>query len=132
MIVPYASPIPRELLNPGVSQPIRIERREGAWVGEGIWQDDASVAFVTGRGFIYPSTTDDLLALPEGERITKSLTLFWPKQFQMNDRVEYEGEEYRVVHIAPWQKYGFQMAIAQVNQIEPSVERASGWSALHE
>jgi hypothetical protein len=114
MILPYANPIPGELQNPGVAQTIRLERRVGQWLGNGVWEEDAEASIITGRGIVYPSTTDDLVALPEGERTVKSLTLYWPKKFHMNDRLMYGGEEYRIIHIAPWQKYGYQMAIAQV------------------
>jgi len=117
-ILPFATPIPAELVNPGASQPIRLRRMKGQWVGNGIWQeDDGAPVTITGRGIVYPSSPDDLLALPEGERINKSLTLYWPQKFQMNDRIDYDGEEYRVVRVDPWSPYGYHRAIAQVKQL---------------
>lgn len=119
MTVPYANPIPLELLNPGVSQEITLRRQRGVWMGNGLWQgDDGEPDKITGRGIIYPTTADELRALPEGERITKAVTIYWSQTFQPNDRLEYEGEEYRVVHVDPWQKFGYNRAVAQVNQIE--------------
>jgi hypothetical protein len=118
MIVPYARPIPGGLLNLGVSLPICLKRRRGAWIGNGLWQDDASETVINGRGIVYPSTNDDLLALPEGERIRKSLTLYWPNRFEMNDRIQHDGEQWRVIFVAPWLHYGYHMAIAQVTQLE--------------
>lgn len=117
-ILPYAQPIPALLSEPGCTQPISLKRREGAYVGAGVWKDDASVTTVNGRGIVYPSTSDDLAALPEGERTIKSLTLYWRLTFAMNDRIQYDGEEYRVVKIEPFTRYGYNKAIAQVNQIE--------------
>lgn len=117
-ILPYAAPIPAELMNPGVSQPIQLTRMSGQWMGNGIWQeDDGDPTTITGRGIVYPSNPDDLAALPEGERTIKSLTLYWPQAFQMNDRIDYDGEEYRVVRIEPWKPYGYNKAIAQVKQL---------------
>ncbi len=117
-ILPYAQPIPALLAEPGCTQKIALNRRAGAWVGDGVWLDDAEATVVTGRGIVYPSTADDLAALPEGERVNKSLTLYWAKTFLMNDRIEYDGEEYRVVKVEPFTKYGYNKAIAQVMQVE--------------
>lgn len=117
-ILPYAQPIPALLQEPGCTQKITLSRRVGAWVGDGVWQDDAEATVVSGRGIVYPSTNDDLAALPEGERIIKSLTLYWAKTFEMNDRIDYDGEEYRVVKVEPYTKYGYNKAIAQVMQVE--------------
>jgi len=119
MILPYGNPIPVELLNPGVSQKITMLRQRGVWTGNGLWQSDGDGKDeITGRGIIYPTTPDELRALPEGERITKAVTIYWSQTFHHNDRVEYEGEEYRVIHVDPWQKFGYNRAVAQVNQIE--------------
>jgi hypothetical protein len=119
MNLPIANPIPGELANPLVSLPITILRTRGVWMGNGVWKmDDGEPDKIEGRGIVYPTTPDELNALPEGERITKAITLFWSQTFHLNDRVEYEGEEYRVIHVDPWQKFAYNRAIAQVNQIE--------------
>ena len=117
-ILPYAQPIPALLAEPGCTQKITLSRRAGEWVGDGVWQDDAEATVVVGRGIVYPSSADDLAVLPEGERTIKSLTLYWSKTFEMNDRVDYDGEEYRVVKVEPCTKYGYNKAIAQVMQVE--------------
>jgi hypothetical protein len=119
MNVPFSDPIPMELLEPGVSQEITMRRQRGVWTGNGLWQsDDGEPYKITGRGIIYPTTPDELRALAEGERITKAITIFWSQTFHHNDRIEYEGEEYRVIYVDPWQKFAYNRAIAQVNQIE--------------
>ena len=117
MTVPYAAPIPHELLNPGVSQPITVLRVTGNWLGNGLWNPNDKATTINGRGILYPTTADELQALPEGERIRKSITLFWPDVFMIDDRIQYGGEEYRVVLVDPWQNFGYNRAIAQVTQI---------------
>ena len=83
MIVPYAEPIPALLETPGVAQPIMIERYTGAWANNGLWQRADKPTVITRRGIIYPSSADDLAALPEGERTEKSITLYWRLGFQV-------------------------------------------------
>jgi hypothetical protein len=114
--LPFASPIPAALLEPGCAQTIQLVRPSGVWLGNGLWQPDGNTQVITGQGILYPSTADDLLALPEGERIVKSITLYWTPKFVMKDRVMYAGEEYHVVRVEPWPQYGYYKAIAQVSQ----------------
>jgi hypothetical protein len=117
-IVPYAYPIPGNLIDPGVAMPITVLRRTGEWLGNGLWSpDDGSPATITGSGILYPSTPDELQALPEGERVAKSITLYWPAAFEIDDRIQYNGEEYRVIFVDPWNIYGYNRAIAKVDQI---------------
>ena len=117
MIVPYAQPIPALLETPGIAQPIVVVRYSGAWMGNGLWQPDDEAKQIRGRGVVYPTTADELEALPEGERLVRSITLLWSKRFEKNDRVQHSGEEYRVVRVEPWTAYGYNKAIAQVVQL---------------
>jgi hypothetical protein len=112
--IPYARPIPALLETRGIAQIIRIMRYVGQWQGNGLWMRCAEPTEIVHLGIIYPSTANDLDALPEGERIEKSVTLFWRLEFEMDDRLHYAGEEYRVIHVEPWQAYGYNKAIAQV------------------
>lgn len=118
MTVPYATPIPSGLTDPGVAVNITVVRHSGEWAGNGIWQEDnGDPITLTGAGIIHPTTANELRALPEGQRETKSLTLFWPQQFVMDDRIQYGGEEYRVIMVDPYDDYGYNRAIAQVVQL---------------
>ena len=113
-VVPYAAPIPAELMNPGVSLPITVLRVTGEWMGNGLWNPTETAKTINGRGIVYPTTADELQALPEGERIRKSITAYWPDVFVIDDRILYDGEEYRVVLCDPWENFGYNRAIAQV------------------
>lgn len=118
MTVPYAAPIPSGLTDPGVALPISLVRHSGKWVGNGVWaEDNGNPVTVNGSGIIHPTTADELRALPEGQRVLKSITLFWPQGFVLDDRIQYGGEEYRVVLVDPYTNYGYNRAVAQVVQL---------------
>jgi hypothetical protein len=116
MNVPFANPIPGQLMNPGAAQPITVLRLGGNWMGNGVWNPNATAQTITGTGIVYPTTPNELQALPEGERVAKAITLYWPGTFEMDDRVEWCGEEYRVVFLDPWTSYGYNRAIARLVQ----------------
>ena len=117
MTVPYASPIPGGLVDPGVALPISVTRTTGQFIGNGVWQSAGSPETINGRGILYPTTADELRALPEGERVTKSITCYWALPFALGDLIVYGGENYRVVYRDPWTNYGYNRAIAQVVQL---------------
>ena len=118
MNVPFSNPIPGQLMNPGAAQLIHLQRRKGQWLGNGLWSpDDGAPQLITGMGIMYPTTANELQALPEGERIVKAITLYWPQTFQIDDLVDYCGEQYRVVLADPWTSYGYNRAIARVEQL---------------
>jgi len=121
-MIPLTKRIPSLLRDTKISQTIIVDRPAGtgSYNDDGVFVGETYMT-ITDKGVVTPSSMDDLLALPEGQRTEKSITLYWPQLFLVDDRVEYGGDEYRVVQAGTWQPYSYCKAIAQVNQTGQTV-----------
>ena len=97
-------------------QPITILRSTGAF-GLGGWKE--TTVQISAFGIIAPAADEAIAQLPEADRVTGSLQLIiqqpvFETQIERqgtSDRVQWNGNVYRVAGVAPWKDFGFYSAI---------------------
>jgi hypothetical protein len=104
------------------SQPITVHRKVGSFVaGRWVEEDDSPPTFET-TGIIYPSTQKELLQVPEGDRVSGAMTFLTTREIKvthkdseagLSDKIEWNGELYKVLSVFPWKDYGYWSSICE-------------------
>ena len=71
-------------------------------------------------GVVSVASGEDLLMVPEGDRVTGTMAFYCPQQIYLSDgegtlladRIEYNGQTYKVMVSKPWGAFGYWKAIA--------------------
>ena len=94
-----------------LKRPATIARATGGAYVRGTWAGTYDAAVLT-AGVLQPVTGRDLRDMPEGVR-AEAVKLFFvtasdllPGDINENDKIEADNETFRVIHIAPWTRYG--------------------------
>jgi hypothetical protein len=107
--------------DPDFAQPFVIKRSNGSWQLGG-WQD--TITTVNSYGAQQPATAQDLKEIPEGDRILGSVKVWstqpmyvtrrgtGPNDGGLSDIIVWQGEDYRIAGILPWNENGYYKAIA--------------------
>lgn len=112
----------RVVLSPQLNmQSINVYRSSGSFIA-GRWVEDIhSPPYFPVPGVCYPSTDKDLQMFPEGDRPTAAITFYTVEKLYathggqnpgLSDKIEWDGEMYKILTVAPWQDYGFHKSIA--------------------
>ena len=105
--------------SPAFAQEYTVNRSTGQFEQGGYVSTTVPIPFY---GIIQPISEQDLLQVPEGDRVTGMLG-FISEQPMYRTRVEgstsgigdtitWRGQEYRVVAVVPWRDFGFSKALA--------------------
>ena len=108
-----------EVVNdPDLAQPFTILRQSGSfqlggWVANEPQPIDAF-------GAITVATQRMMQMVPEGDRVGGEMAFFTANEIYLtsekrsgtSDQLVWHDEKYRVIHVAPWMDYGFNIAIA--------------------
>jgi hypothetical protein len=103
-----------------LAQVFTILRSTGTGFQYGVWQ--SSTTTLSSYGPVQPATDRDISMLAEGDRV-KEVKAFWSSQpiygtnaiagvGQSSDILVWQGLNYRVLHVAQQQDYGFWKALA--------------------
>ena len=85
-------------------QSVTIKRLQGEHSAEGFdveYQEEKMTAIVI------PTSPNDVLLLPEGERHIPSIKIYTMSQLHIGDLVDYRGETYKIKTAANWGDYGY-------------------------
>jgi hypothetical protein len=107
-----------EIVNdPDLSQDVVVIRSMGSF-GLGGWKEQS--VSVAACGIIMPADDQALSQVPEGDRVGGSLQFIsaqriYPthagQQAGISDKIQWQGETYKVQSVAPWVDNGFWSAI---------------------
>jgi hypothetical protein len=118
------------ITDPDFVQDFTLYRSSGLFAVGG-WQENAPVKFDM-TGVVFPTTSKDLNMMPEGDRVTESLTFYAPYidaygvnwgdelPFQVtrtgeeqgtSDQIDYNGVRYRIQSVKDYSAYGYCKAI---------------------
>ncbi|BAS48408.1 hypothetical protein AANUM_1177 [Aggregatibacter actinomycetemcomitans NUM4039] len=56
---------------------------------------------------VIPTSPNDVMLLPEGERYLPSIKVYTQQQLNIGDLVEYRGQTYKIKTAANWGDYGY-------------------------
>ncbi len=108
----------RVVNSPAFAQGFIINRSSGTFQQGGYVSTTTPIPF---WGTIQPTTEEDLLQVPEGDRSTGMMGFIAEREmFKTNvegsasglgDTILWNGQEYRVVVVVPWKDFGFWKAI---------------------
>jgi hypothetical protein len=105
------------LTDPDFAQAFTIKRSSGAF---GLGGFLATTSNVRGAGVITVATEEDLMQVPEGDRVTGSMMFYSRKPIYatragsaagLSDLIAWRGQTYRIAKVFPYQDYGFYKAI---------------------
>ena len=110
-----------EVINdPDFQQTWKVYRSAGGQWIDGVWTEGAP-EILDMSGVVTPTTSKDMLMVPEGDRITESKTFHSTEKIYTtrsdgetgtSDRFEYKGEIFRVAQVTDHLDYGYNKAIA--------------------
>ena len=100
------------------AQRLTITRTTGSF-GKGGWvvEDTCTMQVL---GVAYPSSSREILHVPEGDRVVGSITfltkepLFVTHNTQnqgISDRITWKGEQYEIHYVFPFSDYGYYMSV---------------------
>lgn len=100
-----------------LGQPILILRTAGSFAAGG-WQAGA-IQQIPGFGVITIADDEALAQIPEGDRVSGSLQLISAQPIYetqaaragISDKIQWNGNSYRVQSVGPWRDFGFYAAI---------------------
>ena len=106
----------RVALSPHLNtQSLNVYRSNGSFVG-GRWTETPnSPPYFSVQGVAYPSSQKELMQLPEGDRVIGAITFVTVEEILttrvgqdpgISDKIEWNGEMYKVLGILPWKDYG--------------------------
>lgn len=78
------------------------------------------------QGVISPATKDEAKFLPEGTRLSQSISVYASKRFGFGDVIAWLGDPYKIVHYQDFSDYGYHYCLA-VRTNEPSSPDQSGF-----
>jgi len=112
-----------EIVNDGfAAQAFTLTRTPGVWsIGEQGAGFQGEPYTVPMWGVIQPATAEDAEVLPEGDRITGAMQFHSTAPIyhsagsqttpSLADIISWRGYTYRVVHVYPWEDFGYYRAI---------------------
>jgi len=109
--------VSRVISNPSFRQPFTVYRRSGNFVAGGYQETEVTVSM---SGIASPTKSKDIDQLPEGDRITESMTFYTIDPLYVthsdgtqgtSDQVLYRGERYKLVQVKNYLDYGYNKAI---------------------
>ena len=98
-----------------------ITRDPGSYMGRGGYQEQPPQTIST-YGIITPSDAETIMFLPEGDRITETITVTTTTPLLLGqegpprtiaDIINWNGQQYKVVKLLQWEPFGFYKALAQ-------------------
>ena len=105
--------------SPAFAQAYTVNRSTGQFEQGGYVSTTVPIPFY---GIIQPISEQDLLQVPEGDRVTGMLGFISEKPMYrtrvegstsgIGDTITWRGQEYRVVAVVPWGDWGFSKALA--------------------
>jgi len=105
--------------DPDFAQPggVTIIRTRGSFVAGG-WRANAPIS-IQSSGTIVPAEAEALEQVPEGDRVSGSLQFLTTDPIYetleslgaISDKVDWNGQTYRVQSVTPWKDFGFYSAI---------------------
>ena len=85
-------------------QQITVKKQSGTHSASGF---DVRYETLKMIAIIIPTSPNDVLLLPEGERYLPSVKVYTQQQLSIGDLVEYRGETYKIKTAANWGDYGY-------------------------
>lgn len=112
----------RTVLSPLLNkQSINVHRSSGLFI-EGRWTESIqSPPYFAVSGICQPTTGWDLQSMPEGDRPIAAITFYTVEKLYIthggqnpgiSDKIEWDGEWYKILTVARWEDYGFYKSIA--------------------
>ena len=91
-------------LNSRFRQQITVQKQSGSHSASGF-----DVRYETQQitAIVIPTSPNDVLLLPEGERYLPSIKIYTQQQLNIGDLVEYRGQTYKIKTAANWRDYGY-------------------------
>jgi hypothetical protein len=104
------------VVDPDLAEAFTIYRTTGAF-GEGGWIANEPTV-VPAKGVVTVVNEKELEMIPEGDRVKGAMNFYTTTPINVtsqagsniSDEIEWKGERYRVVSIAPWVSFGFYKA----------------------
>ena len=91
-------------LNSKFRQIVTVKHLQGEHSSDGF---EASYTDENVTAIVMPTSPNDVLLLPEGERFIPSIKIYTINPLKIGDLVIYEGETYKIKTVANWGKYGY-------------------------
>lgn len=91
-------------LNSKFSQIVTVKHLQGEHSSDGF---GASYTDESLTAIVMPTSPNDVLLLPEGERYLPSIKVYTQQQLNIGDLVEYRGQTYKIKTAANWGDYGY-------------------------
>ena len=91
-------------LNSRFRQQITVQKQSGSHSAGGF-----NVRYETQQitAIVIPTSPNDVMLLPEGERYLPSIKVYTQQQLNIGDLVEYRGQTYKIETAANWGDYGY-------------------------
>lgn len=91
-------------LNSRFRQQITVQKQSGSHSAGGF-----NVRHETQQitAIVIPTSPNDVMLLPEGERYLPSIKVYTQQQLNIGDLVEYRGQTYKIKTAANWGDYGY-------------------------
>lgn len=113
----------RIVLSPSLnSQTFKVYRSSGSFVG-GRWIESIqSPPYFEIKGIVTPSSEKELKQIPEGDQIVGAMTFYTSEPLLtthkdtnsgVSDKVEFDGELYKIISLLPWKNYGFYVSVGE-------------------
>lgn len=91
-------------LNSRFRQQITVQKQSGSHSASGF---DVRYEKQQITAIVIPTSPNDVLLLPEGERYLPSIKVYTQQQLNIGDLVEYRGQTYKIKTAANWGDYGY-------------------------
>nr|DAR16756.1 MAG TPA: head closure knob [Caudoviricetes sp.] len=91
-------------LNSRFRQQITVKKQSGTHSASGF---DVRYETLQMIAIVIPTSPNDVLLLPEGERYLPSVKVYTQQQLSIGDLMEYRGETYKIKTSANWGDYGY-------------------------
>lgn len=109
--------IGRVLDNPKFRQSFTVYRKSGQFGAGGYQETETSLPM---SGVVTPTTSRDIQQVPEGDRVTESMTFYTKDSLYIthtdgtagtSDQAVYRGARYKIVQVKNYLDYGYNKAI---------------------
>jgi hypothetical protein len=106
------------ITDPDLMQSYTVLRSSGRFTVGG-WQENTPEQ-ISMQGVVLPTTSKDLEQLPEGDRVTESMTFYSTDPLFVthndsnagtSDQIQFNGSLYRLARVKNYSKYGYWKAI---------------------
>lgn len=101
-------------------QTLNVYRSTGSFVA-GRWTE-STLTLSEVPGIVYPSTQKELQQVPEGDRVRGAITFLTAEKLYVtrtespsgvSDKIEWNGELYKILSILPWMDYGYYASVGE-------------------